>query len=74
MHAREGGEGEKSLSRLPTEREIMTCAEIKSQMLNQLSHPEAPILIHILISSTFSRLNPFIHVCTSLYDLGRAGK
>lgn len=31
------------------------------------------LLIHILISSTFSRLNPIIHVYTSLYDLGKAG-
>ena len=29
-----------------TNHEIMTCAEIKSQRLNQLNHPGAPILVH----------------------------
>ena len=47
----------------PTDQDIMTCAETKSQMLNRLSHPGAPMVIfidrHIHIST---------HIHTYIYS------
>ena len=49
-----GGEGERIPSRLPTEQdpEIMTWAETKNQMFNQLSLPGASAVPFILMTSS----------------------
>ena len=62
----------------PTNREIMTCAEIKSQTLNQLSHPGAPaikslpesflcLFLFSIFCLDFLPVGPFFNIWLTIY-------